>query len=184
MLARALAEDARYFRNMSHSSLLEYLNVCNRCKSFFNATAAALTSRYVGEGEKMVRALFAVAAEEAPSIVFIDEIDSLLSDRSSGEHSADRRIKNEFFSSVDGLISGATSNGVLVVAATNRPQEIDEAALRLQHFTQPPSTFFFISLCPICFRRFTKRIYIPMPELQDRQQLLGSSKTRNFSYVY
>ena len=50
----------------------------------------------MGEGEKMVRAMFAVARCNQPAVVFIDEIDSLLSQRSDGEHEASRRIKTEF----------------------------------------------------------------------------------------
>jgi len=50
----------------------------------------------VGEGEKMVRALFAVARIHQPAVVFIDEIDSLLSQRSDSEHESSRRIKTEF----------------------------------------------------------------------------------------
>ena len=50
----------------------------------------------VGEGEKMVRALFAVARVHQPAVVFMDEIDSLLSQRSDTEHESSRRIKTEF----------------------------------------------------------------------------------------
>merc|ERR1712165_473420 len=62
--------------------------------TFFSASS--LTSKWVGEGEKMVRALFAVAKVHQPSVVFIDEIDSLLTSRTDGEHESSRRIKTEF----------------------------------------------------------------------------------------
>ena len=97
--------------------------------TFFSISASSLTSKWIGEGEKMVRALFAVARVHQPSVVFIDEIDSLLSQRSESEHEASRRIKTEFLVQLD----GATTEGderILVVGATNRPQELDEAARR------------------------------------------------------
>jgi ATP-dependent 26S proteasome regulatory subunit len=59
--------------------------------TFFSISASSLTSKWVGDGEKMVRAMFQVAAERQPSIVFIDEIDSILSARSANEHDAMRR---------------------------------------------------------------------------------------------
>ena len=58
--------------------------VASQCKMrFYNITASTLTSKYHGEGEKLVRALFTSARENSPSIIFIDEVDSILSKRSS-----------------------------------------------------------------------------------------------------
>lgn len=72
-----------------------------------------------------MRALFAVAAEMQPSVIFIDEIDSILSERSAGEHEASRRLKTQFLVEFDGVAAG--SERVVVIGATNRPQELDEA---------------------------------------------------------
>ena len=71
--------------------------IASQSKStFFAISASSLTSKWVGEGEKMVRALFAVARVHQPSVVFIDEIDSLLTARSDTEHESSRRLKTEF----------------------------------------------------------------------------------------
>lgn len=117
--------------------------------TFFSISAASLTSKYVGDGEKMVRALFQVARELQPSIIFVDEVDSLLCERSSGEHESSRRLKTEFLVEFDGL-PAAGADRLIVMAATNRPQELDEAALR----------------------RFPKRVYVSLPDLRTRGQLL------------
>ena len=118
--------------------------------TFFSISSSSLTSKWIGEGEKLVRTLFAVAAYKEPAVVFIDEIDSLLTQRKADENEASRRIKTEFLVQLDG--TGTSGQGrVLVIGATNRPQELDEAARR----------------------RFTKRLYIPLPEAEDRFILLN-----------
>lgn len=117
----------------------------------------------------MVRTLFAVAVVHQPAVIFIDEIDSLLCQRSENEHESSRRLKvnistfhsvfhsqliwallqTEFLVQLDGACTG-DSERILIVGATNRPQELDEAARR----------------------RFTKRLYIPLPEQSARLDLL------------
>lgn len=99
-----------------------------------------------------MRALFAVARELEPSIVFIDELDSLLSARRESEHEASRRLKTELLSEMDGLHSGASNaeDRVLVMGATNRPFELDDAALR----------------------RFPRRVYVGLPDESTRVDLL------------
>ena len=83
----------------------------------------------MGESEKLIKELFAMAREKKPSIIFIDEIDSLCGSRSEGENDSTRRIKTEFLVQLDGANSQGEER-VLVVGATNRPQELDEAARR------------------------------------------------------
>lgn len=126
---------------------------CIACQSgatFFSIRASSLTSKWVGEGEKMVRALFAVARSQQPAVIFIDEIDSLLSQRGDGEHESSRRIKTEFLVELDGATT-SSEDRILVIGATNRPQEIDEAARR----------------------RLVKRLYIPLPEAPARKQIVS-----------
>jgi SpoVK/Ycf46/Vps4 family AAA+-type ATPase len=97
----------------------------------------------------MVRALFAVARVHQPSVVFVDEIDSLLTQRSEGENEATRRIKTEFLIQFDGC-GTQTEDRILVIGATNRPGEIDEAARR----------------------RFRKKLYIPLPDPSARRTIV------------
>ncbi|KIX00741.1 uncharacterized protein Z518_09806 [Rhinocladiella mackenziei CBS 650.93] len=124
--------------------------------TFFAISASSLTSKWHGESEKLVRALFALAKALAPSIIFVDEIDSLLSARSgSSEHEASRRSKTEFLIQWSDLQRAAAgkdttvgdASRVLVLAATNCPWDIDDAARR----------------------RFVRRQYIPLPEAETRK---------------
>ncbi|XP_076905148.1 ATPase family AAA domain-containing protein FIGL1-like [Bidens hawaiensis] len=113
--------------------------------TFFYISASSLTSKWIGEGEKLVRALFGVASCRQPAVIFVDEIDSLLSQRKSdGEHESSRRMKTQFLIEMEGFDNG--NEQVLLIGATNRPQELDEAARR----------------------RLTKRLYIPLPSSEAR----------------
>ena len=104
--------------------------IATECNStFFNISASSLTSKWVGESEKTVKSLFKIAYKKVPSIIFIDEIDSILSKRSGSENEATKRLKTEFLIQFDGLGSN-TNARLLVIAATNRPMDLDEALLR------------------------------------------------------
>ncbi|XP_028776813.1 spastin [Neltuma alba] len=117
--------------------------------TFFNVSAASLTSKWVGEGEKLVRTLFMVAISRQPSVIFIDEIDSIMSTRLANENDASRRLKSEFLIQFDGVTSNP-DDIVIVIGATNKPQELDDAVLR----------------------RLVKRIYVPLPDANVRRLLL------------
>ncbi|KAH9612065.1 hypothetical protein KSS87_022604 [Heliosperma pusillum] len=127
--------------------------VASECNAtFFNVSASTLTSKWVGEGEKLVRTLFTVAISRQPSVIFMDEIDSMLSAREANEHDASRRLKSEFLVQFDGVTSNS-NDLVIVIGATNKPQELDDAVLR----------------------RLVKRIYIPLPDENVRKLVLSKN---------
>ena len=97
--------------------------------TFFSISSSSLTSKWVGDGEKMVRALYAVARDSHPAVIFVDEIDSMLSVRREDENEATRRIKTEFLVQFDGCGTNSTDR-ILLIGATNRPFELDDAARR------------------------------------------------------
>ncbi|QSL64480.1 hypothetical protein MERGE_001781 [Pneumocystis wakefieldiae] len=80
--------------------------------TFFSISASSLTSKFLGESEKLVRALFSLAKELSPSIIFVDEIDALLSSRreDGNEHEASRRLKTEFLIQWSSLAKAVVSN--------------------------------------------------------------------------
>lgn len=119
--------------------------------TFFSVSSADLISKHHGESEKSVRSLFEAARLKKPSVIFIDEIDSLCGKRSENEHEVSRRVKTEFLVQMGGV--GVNNDGVLLLAATNLPWTIDSAMRR----------------------RLQRRIYIPLPDLHARAHIFKLS---------
>ncbi|TQE09861.1 hypothetical protein C1H46_004439 [Malus baccata] len=118
--------------------------------NFINISMSSITSKWFGEGEKYVKAVFSLASKIAPSVVFVDEVDSMLGRRENpGEHEAMRKMKNEFMVNWDGLRTKETER-VLVLAATNRPFDLDEAVIR----------------------RLPRRLMVNLPDAPNRAKIL------------
>ncbi|KAI0506221.1 P-loop containing nucleoside triphosphate hydrolase protein [Xylaria bambusicola] len=101
--------------------------------SFINLHISTLTEKWYGDSNKLVRAVFSLARKLQPTIIFIDEIDAVLGTRRSGEHEASGMVKAEFMTLWDGLTSANTRGlpaRIVVLGATNRIHDIDEAILR------------------------------------------------------
>ncbi|KAI3885287.1 hypothetical protein MKW98_002679 [Papaver atlanticum] len=118
--------------------------------NFINISMSSITSKWFGEGEKYVKAVFSLASKIAPSVVFVDEVDSMLGRRENpGEHEAMRKMKNEFMVNWDGLRT-KDKERVLVLAATNRPFDLDEAVIR----------------------RLPRRLMVNLPDSTNRSKIL------------
>jgi len=118
--------------------------------NFLNMSVSSIASKWFGEGEKYVRALFSLAHKISPCVIFVDEVDSLLGRRDkTNEHEAMRKIKNEFMANWDGLRTNERDR-VLVLAATNRPMDLDEAVIR----------------------RMPRRLLVDLPDAENRIKIL------------
>ncbi|KAH8586831.1 P-loop containing nucleoside triphosphate hydrolase protein [Bisporella sp. PMI_857] len=120
---------------------------------FINLHISTLTEKWYGDSNKLVRAVFSLARKLQPTIVFIDEIDSILGQRRSGEHEASGMVKAEFMTLWDGLTSSNEQGipaQICILGATNRMQDIDEAILR----------------------RMPKKFPVSLPNLSQRRRIL------------
>ncbi len=119
--------------------------------NFFSAHGSDFTEVFVGVGAKRVRQLFSRAAKNKPAIIFIDEIDCVGKNRKFDTHAEHQQTINALLSAMDGFES---SQGVVVLAATNRPEDLDEALLR-------PG-------------RFDRKVHVPYPDMKGRRAILSS----------
>ncbi len=161
MLAKALAnqcKDAMFFNIHSSRYLVKTQEIFKNISKFFHLLPFySLASKWRGDSEKLVRLLFELAQYNAPSIIFIDEIEAILSERGcQGEHEASKRAKAEFLIHLDGLqnfahnTSSEDSKPVLFLASTNLPWTLDPAILR----------------------RFQTMIHVPLPNASERLEIL------------
>ena len=115
---------------------------------FFYQSASSFVNIYVGAGAKKVRELFTQAKAVAPAIIFIDEIDAIGKQRGSSNDERESTL-NELLSAMDGYDS---SSGVIVIAATNKIEVLDDALLRAG--------------------RFDRRVFLSLPSKEDREAIL------------
>jgi len=118
--------------------------------TFFSVKASNVLSKYFGESAKIISALYEVAREKAPSIVFVDEVDALTTRRSGETSEASRRMLSTFLAELDGFQDKGSDVLVLTLAATNTPWDLDEAVLS----------------------RFPRRIYVPLPDEKATKEII------------
>ena len=119
--------------------------------SFFSVHGSDFTEIFVGVGARRVRQLFRQASRHKPAIIFIDELDCVGKNRNSDTHGEHQQTINALLAAMDGFES---SQGVVVVAATNRPGDLDEALLR-------PG-------------RFDRKVHVPYPDKKGRCAILNA----------
>ncbi len=116
--------------------------------TFINVSVDRVLSRYVGDSPRMISAIFRLAYRRAPSIVFFDEVETLVAKRDTGREAATGLVQT-FLTELDGFKTKKLDKPVIVMAATNKPWMLDEAILS----------------------RFEKRIYIPLPDREARKEI-------------
>jgi SpoVK/Ycf46/Vps4 family AAA+-type ATPase len=126
--------------------------------SFLSIDSSTIENKWLGESEKNARAVFSLARKIAPCIIFLDEVDSILSSREHSDESSHgtlTSVKTTLMQEWDGLRT--TKDRVLVIASTNRPFDLDEAVLR----------------------RLPRRVLVELPDVSTRQEILEVSLRYN-----
>jgi proteasome regulatory subunit len=121
--------------------------------SFIRMVGSELAQKYIGEGGRMVRELFSLAKEKSPSIIFLDEIDAIGAKRLDSATSGDREVQRTLMQLLAELDGFDSLEDVKIIAATNRPDILDDALLR-------PG-------------RFDRIIVIPLPDDAGRKKILS-----------
>lgn len=118
-----------------------------------------VASPYIHGGQQKIAALFDEAREKAPSIIFLDEIDSMIKDRSKHNNASEAGEVNEFLTQ----LNNCGKDKVLVIGATNKPTELDEAALRSG--------------------RLELKYYIPQPDFETRKKIFEISLSKRMTEI-
>ncbi len=118
--------------------------------TFFEAKASALLSKYYGESGKLINALFSKAKEMQPSLIFMDEIDSIALSRDDDIHEATRRVVGELLTQLEGF-SSKKEDKLIFIGATNKPWSLDDAMLS----------------------RFQRKVYVPLPDSHARRLIFN-----------
>ena len=117
--------------------------------TFFEARMPTLLSKYFGESQKLINALFQKAKEKQPSLIFIDELDSMAMSRDSNIDESTRRVLAQLLTEIEGF-NTSKEEKIMIMGATNKPWDLDDAVIS----------------------RFQKRIYVPLPDSDARRAIL------------
>lgn len=124
--------------------------------TFFNVSASKVLSKWFGESPRLISTLYATARRRAPSVIFLDELESLFPSRDADTSGAERRVVSTLLAELSGVTTSAASPAVFTIGATNAPWLMDAAALS----------------------RFSRRVYVPLPDAAARRAVLEIHLTR------
>ncbi|NIO21440.1 MAG: AAA family ATPase [Candidatus Aenigmarchaeota archaeon] len=116
--------------------------------TFFEARTSSLLSKYFGESSKIISMLFEKARESQPSLIFMDEFDSIMISRDSGLQESTRRVVGEILTEIEGF-NTRSEDKILLIAATNKPWDLDDAMIS----------------------RFQRKVYVPLPDKSSRKRI-------------